>query len=103
MDGLSALAARTSAEITCCFDGAEVEGRRAQGLIKGVRVLFSDPGTTADDLIGRLVRAEPAGRVRVVVSSDGEVMAAAFAAGAHSFRSAVLLRLLGTGLRDRKR
>jgi len=102
IDGLSALAARTSAEITCCFDGAEVEGR-TQGLVRGVRVLFSDPGTTADDLIGRLVRAEPPGRVLVVVSSDGEVIASAVAAGARSFRSAVLLRLLGAGLRERKR
>ena len=102
VDALSALAARTSAEITCCFDGAEIEGR-AQGLVRGVRVLFSDPGTTADDLIGRLVRAEPAGRVLMVVSSDGEVIAAAVAAGARSFRSTVLLRLIGTGLRERKR
>jgi predicted RNA-binding protein with PIN domain/molybdopterin converting factor small subunit len=102
VDGLSALAARTSAEITCCFDGAELEGR-TQGLVRGVRVLFSDPGTTADDLIGRLVRAEPAGRVLAVISSDGEVIAAAVAAGARSFRSTVLLRLLGAGLRDRKR
>jgi predicted RNA-binding protein with PIN domain len=102
VDGLSALAARTSAEITCCFDGAEVEGR-TRGLVRGVRVLFSDPGTTADDLIGRLVRAEPRGRVLAVVSSDAEVIAAAVAAEARSFRSTVLLRLLGTGLRDRKR
>jgi predicted RNA-binding protein with PIN domain len=102
VDGLSALAARTSAEITCCFDGAEVEGR-GQGPVRGVRVLFSDPGTTADDLIARLVRAEPPGRVRVVVSSDGEVIASAVGAGARSFRSTVLLRLLGAGVRDRKR
>ena len=102
VDGLSTLAVRTSAEITCCFDGAEVEGR-SQGLVRGVRVLFSDPGTTADDLISRLVRAEPPGRVLVVVSSDGEVIAAAIAAGARSFRSTVLLRLLGAGLKDRKR
>lgn len=102
VDGLSALAVRTSAEITCCFDGAEVEGR-AQGLVRGVRVLFSDPGTTADDLIDRLVRAEPPGRVLVVVSSDGEVIDSAVAAGARSFRSTVLLRLLGAGLRERKR
>ena len=102
VDALAALAARTSAEITCCFDGAEVEAR-TQGLVKGVRVLFSDPGTTADDLIGRLVRAEPAGRVLMVVSSDGEVAAAAVAASARSFRSSVLLRLLGAGQRDRRR
>jgi predicted RNA-binding protein with PIN domain len=102
VESLSALAARTSAEVTCCFDGAEVDGR-PQGLVRGARVLFSDPGTTADDLIGRLVRAEPQGRVLVVVSSDAEVATAAVAAGARSFRSAVLLRLLGAGQRDRRR
>jgi predicted RNA-binding protein with PIN domain len=102
VDALSALAARTSAEITCCFDGAEVDGR-SQGLVRGVRVLFSDPGTTADDLIARLVRAEPQGRVLVVVSSDAEVATATVAAGARSFRSTVLLRLVGAGSRDRRR
>jgi predicted RNA-binding protein with PIN domain len=102
IDGLSALAARTSAEVTCCFDGAEVPGR-TQGLVRGVRVLFSDPGMTADELIRRLVRAEPQGRVVVVVSSDGEVATGAVAAGARSVPSATLLRLLGPGLRDRRR
>ena len=102
IDALSALAARTSAEITCCFDGAEVDAR-APGLVRGVRVLFSDPGTTADELIGRLVRAEPRGRMLIVVSSDREVADAAVAAEARAIPSKVLLRLLGAGLRDRRR
>jgi predicted RNA-binding protein with PIN domain len=102
IEALSALAARTSAEITCCFDGAEVDGR-APGLVRGVRVLFSDPGMTADELIRRLVRAEPRGRMLVVASSDAEVAETAVAAGARSVASSVLLRLLGAGQRDRRR
>jgi predicted RNA-binding protein with PIN domain len=102
IDGLSALAARTSAEITCCFDGADVDSR-AQKLDRGVRVLFSDPGMTADELIRRLVSAEPEGRVLVVVSSDAEVAQRATAAGARAVPSSALLRLLGAGQRDRRR
>jgi predicted RNA-binding protein with PIN domain len=102
VDALSALAARTSAEVTCCFDGAEVDARAA-GLVRGVRVLFSDPGMTADELIGRLVRAEPRGRMLIVVSSDREVADAAVAAEARAIPSKVLLRLLGAGLRARRR
>jgi predicted RNA-binding protein with PIN domain len=102
IDAMSALAARTSAEITCCFDGAEVEGR-SPSLVRGVRVLFSEPGTTADTLIGRLVRAEPRGRMLVVVSSDREVADSAIAAAARPVASTVLLRLIGAGQRDRRR
>ena len=96
VDGLGAVAARTGAEITCCFDGAEVDSRQAS-LIRGVRVLFSDPGVTADDLIRRIVQAEPQGRPLVVVSSDAEVATAARAAAAHAVPSTALLRLLARG------
>jgi predicted RNA-binding protein with PIN domain len=102
VDALSALAARTSAEITCCFDGAELDAR-SQKLERGVRVLFSDPGMTADELIRRLVGAEPRGRVLVVVSSDAEVAQRSSAAGARPVPSTALLRLLGSGRRDRRR
>ena len=37
--------------------------------VRGVRVLFSDPGVLADDLIRSLVGAEPEGRPLVVVSA----------------------------------
>lgn len=93
VDGLASLLARTHAEITCCFDGAEVESSQATR-VRGVRVLFSDPGTTADDLVRRLVRAEPRGRPVVVVSSDGEVAAGVRAAGARCVPAVALLRLL---------
>ena len=58
---LSALAARTSAEVTVVFDGAGVLSVPAS-VPRGVRVLFSDRGVLADDVIRNLVAAEPAGR-----------------------------------------
>jgi predicted RNA-binding protein with PIN domain len=93
IDSLANLAVRTGAEVTCCFDGAEVEGPTAFRR-RGVRVLFSDPGATADELVRRLVRAEPPGRVVVVVSTDGEVARGVRVAGAHPVPSQALLRLL---------
>jgi predicted RNA-binding protein with PIN domain len=96
VDALVPLAARTGAEVTCVFDGAEVDGRSAQR-VRGVRVLFSDPGTTADELIRRLVRAEPPGRPIVVVSSDNEVARGVRASGARALPAGALLRLLGRG------
>lgn len=94
LSGLSSLQARTRAEITCCFDGAVVEGRVSGPAPRGVRVRFSEPGEIADDLIRRLVRAEPEGRVVVVVSSDREVADGVRAAGARPVPSAALARLL---------
>jgi predicted RNA-binding protein with PIN domain len=94
VDGLGVLAVRTASEVTCCFDGAEVETRGALR-VRGVRVIFSEPGTTADELIRRLARAEPPGRPVVVVSSDAEVAANSRAAGARAVPSLALLRLLG--------
>ena len=78
------------------FDGAEVDARSALRF-RGVRVLFSEPGTTADELIRRLVRAEPAGRPVVVVSTDNEVASGVRAAGARAVPAAALLRLVGRG------
>ena len=93
VDGLGALQARTQAEVTCCFDGADVAGT-SRTRRRGVRVLFSEPGTTADELVRRLVRAEPPGRPVVVVSSDQEVASGVRAAGARCVPATALLRLL---------
>jgi hypothetical protein len=90
---LAALASRTSAEVTVVFDGAAVATSRPAG--RGIRVLFSPPGVLADDVIRDLVRAEPAGRVLIVVSSDREVVDRAAADGARTAPSAVLLAALG--------
>jgi predicted RNA-binding protein with PIN domain len=93
--GLAGLAARTRAEVTVVFDGAAVEGPVRAPATRGVRVLFSEPGRTADDLIRALARAEPAGRVLVVASSDREVADGVRAAGARPVSSAALVALLG--------
>jgi len=71
VEGLAGVAARTGAEVTCCFDGQEGQGATGS-YARGVRVLFA-VGEIADDLIRRLVHAEPPGRVLVVVTSDQEV------------------------------
>jgi predicted RNA-binding protein with PIN domain len=96
IESLIGLVARTGAEVTCCFDGAEVEGAAAWR-VRGVRVFFSDPGVTADDLVRSLVRAEPPGRVVIVVSTDGEVSRRARMAGAHALPAQALLRLVSRG------
>jgi len=90
--GLGVLAAQTGAEVTCVFDGADLESRVVATPTRGVRVLFSPSGETADDVIRRLVRAEPQGRPVVVVSSDREVAEGVRAAGARALPSVALLR-----------
>lgn len=95
--GLAAVAARSGAEVTCCFDGADLPGRVPGPGARGVRVLFSRPGETADELIRRLVAAEPAGRPVVVVSSDREVAEDARRAGARPVAAAALVRRLDRG------
>ncbi|HYQ73901.1 NYN domain-containing protein [Cellulomonas sp.] len=92
---LATLAGRTGAEVTCCFDGRESESSgRAPVAPRGVRVLFSQ-GEIADDLLRRLVRAEPPGRVVVAVTSDRALGADLEAAGARVLPSATLLARLG--------
>lgn len=91
--GLGGIAAQTGVEVTCVFDGAE----RVHGLPpapRGVRVLFSHKGETADELIRRLVRAEPAGRPVVVVSSDREVADGVRRHGAYPLGADSLVRRL---------
>ncbi|GAA2406617.1 NYN domain-containing protein [Actinomadura vinacea] len=95
LSGLGGLAAQTRAEVTCVFDGADLDAPVAIAAPRGVRVLFSQPGQTADELIGELVRAEPSGRAVVVVSSDREVADAARRANARPAPSTLLLRRLG--------
>jgi predicted RNA-binding protein with PIN domain len=91
---LASLAARTSAEVTLVFDGAGVVAVPSAAP-RGVRVLFSDPGVLADDVIRALVAAEPEGRPVVVVTSDRAVADSVRRRGAHPVPSAVLLARLG--------
>ncbi|MFD4483184.1 NYN domain-containing protein [Streptomyces sp. NPDC058471] len=97
LGSLSQLAAQTGAEMTCVFDGAELAAPVLLAPPRGVRVLFSKPGVTADELIRQLVRAEPPGRPVVVVSTDREVADGIAKAGARPVASAVLLKRLSRG------
>ncbi|RZS89541.1 putative RNA-binding protein with PIN domain [Motilibacter rhizosphaerae] len=92
--GLAGVAARTGAEVTCCFDGAALDAPAPAPRQRGVRVLFSRPGESADELIRRLAAAEPAGRPVVVVSDDREVADGVRRSGARPVRSAALLKRL---------
>ncbi|MEV8402133.1 NYN domain-containing protein [Streptomyces niveus] len=94
LGGLAMLAAQSGAEMTCVFDGAELAAPVLLAPPRGVRVLFSKPGVTADELIRQLVRAEPPGRPVVVVSTDREVADGVARAGARPVASALLLKRL---------
>ncbi|MET8676482.1 NYN domain-containing protein [Streptomyces sp. NPDC004647] len=94
LGGLAVLAAQTGAEMTCVFDGAELAAPVLLAPPRGVRVLFSKPGQTADELIRQLVRAEPPGRPVVVVSTDREVADGVARAGARPVASTLLLKRL---------
>lgn len=90
---VSALVARTSVEATIVFDGAAVVA--APVSTREVRVVFSPPGVIADDVIRRLVAAEPSGRVVIVVSSDREVADGVRRHGARTAPAGVFLDLVG--------
>lgn len=90
---LQGLAARTGAEVTVVFDGAAVVVPPVP--TRRVRVVFSPPGVIADEVIRRMVAAEPQGRVLVVISSDREVGDGARRSGSRVASSAVLLGLMG--------
>ena len=94
---LAPLVARTGAEVTVVFDGADLTNPPPVAGPRGVRVRFSPPGVIADELIRRLVAAEPQGRPLVVVSTDREVVDGVVANGARAVPSATLLALLSRG------
>lgn len=91
---LGALVSRTGAEVTVVFDGADVTSIPAAGP-RNVRVLFSDPGVLADDVIRSLVRSEPQGRPLVVATSDQAVVNSVCAEGSYAVPASVLLTRLG--------
>ncbi|MCI3930113.1 NYN domain-containing protein [Streptomyces sp. AN091965] len=97
LGSLSQLALQTGAEVTCVFDGAELAAPVLLAPPRGVRVLFSKPGVTADELIRQLVRAEPPGRPVIVASTDREVADGIAKAGARPVASVVLLKRLTRG------
>jgi predicted RNA-binding protein with PIN domain/FtsZ-binding cell division protein ZapB len=94
IQGLVAIAARTGAEVTCVFDGADVTTPPPVSPAQGIRVRFSLAGRTADELIGDLVEAEPEGRSVVVVSSDREIAERVRRPGVRSVEAVALVGLL---------
>ena len=72
------------------FDGADK--LNAVPTPRGLRVLFSKKGQTADDLVRALVRAEPPGRPVAVISSDREVADGVRRHGAYPLSADTLLR-----------
>jgi predicted RNA-binding protein with PIN domain len=92
--GLGALASRTGAEVTVVFDGSDGAVPVALPAPRGVRLLFSRTGETADEVVRRLVRHEPQGRPVVVASSDKEVADGVRRAGARPVAALALVRLL---------
>jgi predicted RNA-binding protein with PIN domain len=91
---MATLAGRSGAEVTIAFDGSTRPPAQPP-VPRGVRVLFSAADEIADDLIRRLVAAEPEGRPIVVVTSDQQVVTDVGRAGAWTVPSAVLLARLG--------
>jgi predicted RNA-binding protein with PIN domain len=87
---MATVQARAGAEVTVVFDGASRPPAQPRAP-RGVRVLFSAPDELADDLIRRLVAAEPDGRPLVVVTSDQEIVSDVRRSGAWTVPSAVLV------------
>ncbi len=94
ISGLAALHARTGTEVTVVFDGADQHSPLALSRPRGVRLLFSRTGETADDVLVRLTRLEPPGRPLLVVSDDREVADRCRRSGARPVPAPALLRLL---------
>lgn len=92
--GLGALTARTGVELTVVFDGADGVMPVAVAAPRGVRLVFSRTGETADEVLRRYARNEPEGRPVVVVSTDKEVADGVRRVGARAVPSIALVRLL---------
>ncbi len=95
VDALAELAARSGAEVTVVFDGAETTyPGMVPATARPVRVVFSPPGVEADDVvIGRVAELRPF-RPVVVASSDRRVQAGAAQSGANVISSPQLLAAL---------
>jgi predicted RNA-binding protein with PIN domain len=90
---MAALAGRCGAETTIVFDGGQRPPVQAP-TPRGIRVLFSAVDEIADDLIRRLVAAEPAGRPILVVTSDQQLASDVAGRGAWTARASALLGLI---------
>jgi len=86
IDVAEAAAQRTGADIVIVFDGADVVGAHTRRR-RMIRVLYSEEGSIADDLIRREVNRTPVDRPIVVVTNDGEVIRDVRAMGANTVGS----------------
>ncbi len=94
-DALSALSARSGAEVHVVFDGADDQGGRSTGgARRGVTVTFSAGATEADEVIIDLPRRLPLVRPVVVATDDRRVRRTCAAAGANVISQAQLFALL---------
>src|SRR5690606_14028269 len=92
---LGPLAARTGVEGAVVVGGGG--GGAPAGRVRDVRVLFSEPGVSADEVIKNLVAAEPSGRPLLVVTADREIVRAVRDHDARAVSSAVLLEVVQPG------
>jgi len=69
-------------EITVVFDGASGVGYPREATARGVTVVYSEPGTSADDVICRMVTESPNPRKYLVVSKDRQIRETVLAVGA---------------------
>lgn len=97
ISAMGGLVARTRAELTVVFDGADLSATPHLSVPRGVRVRFSPANVTADDVIRQIVDAEPPGRPIVVVSSDREVAEAVRRSGARPVPADALVRMMAHG------
>lgn len=93
VDSCERLAARFGADIAIVFDGARVTGAHSSHR-RLVRIAWSEPGVTADDVIRSEVDRLPASRPVVVVTDDNAIRRDVRAAGANLVHSADLIALL---------
>ena len=95
VDALTELAARTGADVSVVFDGADPAWPAAVPTTsRVVHVSFSPPEVEADDVVlSRVAELDPA-RPVLVASSDRRVADGAAAAGANVISSAQLLAAL---------
>jgi predicted RNA-binding protein with PIN domain len=93
VDACEGLAARHGADISVIFDGSDVAGGHSPGR-RVVRVAFSEPGVTADDVLRAEVRRLPPTRPVVVVTDDNAVRRDVRAAGANLVHSPDFIALL---------
>ncbi len=87
------LALRHGAELTVVFDGAAIDGAHSDGR-RHVRVVYSPPGESADDVIRAEVARLPASRPAVVVTSDAEIVRDVRRLGANTVPSTAFVALL---------